>query len=214
MKKYFATLFLLFISLPLQAAPYKGFHEGPFILLEAGVMQADFDRDVAAGENVGRNFEPAAGLLFGWDITDHWGCFLQSQYSTNKNNGRREHITNNLLAARYSFIIDQLTPSSQFSAIPYLLSGFAFRISGLPGNQNSSDSIIPSYAVGPSIGGGLTFLLKKYLYLGVQVQGDLLFYNALHQNLDLANPALANQKVYRGGFQPSFASHFMIGVHY
>ena len=214
MKKFFATLFLLLISMPLQAAPYQGFHEGPYILLEFGALQADFDYNLAAAEKVGRDLEPNIGLLFGWDLTDNWGALFQSQYSTNKNRGRREHITNNLLAVRYSFIVDALTPSTNFSAIPYVLSGFGFRISALPGDQNSSDSVIPSFGFGPSVGGGLAFMVKKYLYLGFQVQGDLLFYDELRQNFDRANPLLANQKVYNGGFQPSFATHFMIGVHY
>ncbi|MBI4126587.1 MAG: hypothetical protein HY465_03755 [Deltaproteobacteria bacterium] len=78
----------------------------------------------------------------------------------------------------------------------------------------SSDQKVLSFGIGPTAGGGIAVLWKKYFFCGIDVREDFLFYDEIRQDLDLASPASTDQLIYQGGFHPSFAAVFFLGVHY
>ena len=208
----FIVLFLL--SATANAKPLEGFHAGPYLTVEIGLVQSSADDDQQANSKVGANFERSFGVLFGWNLNDYFATEIKGRYSTNQNQGRRQHLVNANLGGRYSFIFDKLTDFKSLRILPYVSSGIALRIASLPGNIQSSNSAITALAVGPYVGTGVTFMWKKYLYFGANLSGDLLFQESVRQDLDLASPALSNQLIYNGGFQPAFSTGFILGVHY
>ncbi|MBI4212228.1 MAG: hypothetical protein HY540_06275 [Deltaproteobacteria bacterium] len=191
----------------------KGFHEGPYLLFEGGVLQSDFDTDQVSGAQIGRDFEPSFGLIFGWNITDTIATELKGLYSTNLKSDRREHIVATNINLRYSFLVDALV-RNKLKIMPYVKIGPAVRLTAFPGNPQSSDQLIPSYAIGPSAGGGLMFIWGKYLSIGLDAHEDFLLFNDNRQDLDLASPAQTNQLVYKGGLHPQFGAGILFGVHY
>ena len=204
----------LLIATTAAAHPLEGFLEGPYLAFQGGAVQVDFDTDQQSGTNVGRAIEPTAGFLFGWNIWDHLAAELKGEYMTNDNHHRREHMINALMGLKYTFILDPLVDFPTLRILPFVETNLAARFSILPGNVLSSDQKITSSAVGPSAGGGIAFLWKKYFFFGIGAREDFLFYEGIHQNLDLATPPTTNQSIYSGGFKPSFAVMSFVGVHY
>lgn len=196
------------------AEPLKGFHEGPYIAFEAGALQAEFDTDQQSGARVGRDIEPVFGLLFGWNITDIIATELKGFYSQSNKSGNREHIIGSNINGKFTWINDRLTHRPSLQILPYLVGGLALRFGVLPGNDNASDQSVVAFGYGPSIGGGISLLWKKYIMFGVGAQGDFLFFDESRQNLDLATPTANNQLIYNGGFEPSFLTAFTFGIHY
>ncbi|PIU56350.1 MAG: hypothetical protein COS89_06115 [Deltaproteobacteria bacterium CG07_land_8_20_14_0_80_38_7] len=196
------------------ARPLKGFNTGPFLYLETGIMQIDFDKDQYNNTNNGDDFEPALGMIFGWNIRDWISAELQGLYTTNSNNDRREHIVGASLCSRYFFITNALTDIKNLKIMPTVKGGMAFRISSLPGNVNSTDSAVTSFGWGPTFGCGINFLIYKYLSIGLEVQEDLLFFDDIRQSLTVNGASLPNTLIYKGGFKPQFLGLFSIGVHY
>lgn len=201
---------IIIASSAAEAKPRKGFHTGPYLALEAGVMQEDFDRDQVTGLDIGRNFEPTFGFLFGWNIWDYFSGELQGRYATNINAGRREHIAAADAYARYTFILDALTNFTTLRILPFIKGGGAVRISALPGTINSSNNTVTRIGTGPSIGAGISFLWKKYFYFGIDAQESLLFFSDIDQTVN----GIPGTLVYKGGFHPSFSVMGMVGVHY
>ncbi|MBT3182848.1 MAG: hypothetical protein HN337_10145 [Deltaproteobacteria bacterium] len=204
------TLSLLLATLPSEAKPQKGFHTGPYLTVEFGLLQSDFDTDVAANQQIGRDFEPTAGILFGWNIYDTLSVELQGRYATNLKSGRREHIATGNVYGKYTFILDKLTDFKNLRILPFVKLGAATRFSVLPGNVNSDRDTVTQYGFGPSPGAGIAFLAYKYFYFGIDLQGDLLIFDDIKQTVNNVPGTL----VYRGGFHPSFSGMLMVGVHY
>jgi hypothetical protein len=192
------------------ARPKKGFHTGPYILLEGGIIGADNDTDVAANEKVGNDIEPSVGFLFGWNLWDELSTELQGRYATNFNHDRRTHIASGNVYAKWTFITDALTDFESLRILPFAKCGLSFRASILPGSRNSTKNTTTQFGVGPSPGAGIAFLWKKYFYFGVDVQGDLLFFNEIDQTVS----GVPGTRVYDGGFHPSVSAMGMVGVHY
>ncbi|MFH0799637.1 MAG: hypothetical protein V2A66_05595 [Pseudomonadota bacterium] len=193
-----------------QARPRKGFHSGPYLALEVGVVQEDFDNNRVTGRDVGNNLEPTFGFLFGWNIWDSFSAELQGRYATSTNGGSREHIANANAYARWSFITDALTNFESLRILPFLKAGLAVRVEALPGAPTAPHGTVTRVGIGPSVGGGLSFLVKKYLYFGVDLQEDLFTLDDLNQTVN----GVPNVLVYKGGFHPSFSGAVMLGVHY
>lgn len=192
------------------AQPKKGFHTGPYLALEVGILQADFDRDQAADEKVGRDFEPLFGFLFGWNFSDGLSAELQGLYATNINAGRREHIASANIYGKYTLVADTLTNFKNLSILPFAKAGMSIKAAILPGNRASDDSSVPSMGWGPTVGAGVAFLLYKYFYFGLDIQGDMLIFDDIRQTVG----GTPNTLVYKGGFYPSFGAMAVVGVHY
>ena len=204
-----ALAVLIAAPLSAEARPLKGFHTGPYLMIEIGAMQEDFDRDQITGQDIGRDWEPAFGFVFGWNIWDFFSGELQGRYATNLNSGRREHIATANAYAKFTLIADALTDFPTLRILPFAKAGLATRITALPGTPGAAHSTATRVGFGPSVGGGIAFLWKKYFYFGIDAQEDLLFMGSIDQTV---NGAM--RQVYDGGFHPSFSAMGMIGVHY
>lgn len=205
-----AAVLCFFLVSTAAARPKKGFHTGPYLALEGGVTQVDFDYDEVDGRRVGNDFEPTAGFIFGWNVRDDLSAEMQLRYATNTNAGRREHIASANVYARWTMIFDVLTDFKDLRVLPFLKGGAATRISGLPGNPGSSDGTVGSFGIGPSAGGGIAFLAFKYFYFGFDLHEDILFFDDINQTVNGVPGVL----VYKGGFHPSFNAMAILGVHY
>lgn len=62
--------------------PEKGWHKGPYVTANVGLMQITNDKHIITGAKFGSSVEPAFGISFGWDIADWIGPLLQINYST------------------------------------------------------------------------------------------------------------------------------------
>lgn len=205
-----AALAILAVAASAEARPRTGFHTGPYLALEIGIMQEDFDRDQVTGADVGRAFEPAFGFLFGWNIWDSFSGELQGRYATNRNADRRVHIASANAYGRYTFIADALTDFPTLRILPFVKGGTAVRVSAMPKTPAAGTGTVARVGAGPSVGGGVSFSWKKYFYFGVDLQEDLLFFDDIHETVNGA----VGTTVYRGGFHPSFSAMGMVGVHY
>jgi len=215
MRRILATTIALAILATAQASwarPAKGFHTGPYLVLEGGALHADFDTDQVTGQNQGNDWEPTVGFVFGWNIFDAFSTELQGMYTTDKNGGRRIHIASANIYAKLFLITDTLTDFPTFRILPFAKAGMGFRATILPSTPAASnpDDKVTRIGLGPSVGGGLAFLWKKYFYFGIDVQGDLYIYDDIDQTV----AGVPNTRVYDGGFQPSFTGMAFVGVHY
>ena len=192
------------------AKPVKGFLNGPYLTIEAGIVQADNDGDKFDGSKVGADFEPSIGFLFGWNITSKISTELQGRYSTHATSGRRNHIAQAGIYGRWFFINKSLTNFPTLRILPTVKAGMAVRASILPGDAASNDSTVTQLGWGPSIGTGLLFLWKQYFFFGIDVQEDFLNYEEKRQTIG----GISHILVYDGGFHPSFSALAIIGVHY
>ena len=199
----------ILVTASAEARPQKGFHSGPYLVLELGAMQEDFDRDQVTGQDIGSDFQPSFGFVFGWNIWDFFSGELQGRYSTNLSKSRREHIASANAYGKWTFIADALTDFPSLRILPFVKGGLATRVSALPGTPGSSNSVVTRFGVGPTAGAGIAFLWKKYFYFGIDVQEDFLFFNDIDQTV-----GGVMRRVYDGGFHPSFSASAMIGVHY
>lgn len=204
--------FLLFSSFGEQAfaRPKKGFHDGPYLCLEIGSMQSNFDTDQTSGAKVGRDFEPSFGFLFGWNVLDSISAELQGVYSTDLNRGRREHFANANTYVKFTPIFDSLTDFDSVKILPFVKSGLSIHVAALPGNPNSGDDVVRMIGWGPSIGAGITFLINKYIYIGIDTQEDFILFNDVTQNVS----GIPDTLVYKGGIHPIFSAMAILGVHY
>jgi len=192
-----------------EARPQKGFHTGPYLALELGAMQEDFDTDQVTGLDVGSDFQPTFGFVFGWNIWDYFSGELQCRYSTNMSSSRREHIATVNAYGKWTFIADALTDFPTFRVLPFLKGGIASRIAALPGTPAAGKSTLTRFGVGPSAGAGIAFMWKRYFYFGVDLQEDFLFFDGISQTVNGVS-----REVYEGGFHPSFSASAILGVHY
>ncbi len=196
------------------ARPLKGFNTGPYLVLEGGVIQATFDRDENTGDEIGHAYDPAVGLIFGWNVWDSFSAEIEGRYSTAKLNDTREHLVSANVYGRYSFILDALTDFDTLRILPTLKGGLSFRVASLPGDPSSSDKAITTFGWGPSFGGGLSFIVKKYIFFGFNVQEDLVFFKDVYQTLNVGGVDVPNVLIYKGGFYPQFSAMAFVGVHY
>jgi hypothetical protein len=213
MKRLITTALAVAISVSAAVAharPPTGFNTGPYLAIHGGVLQADFDTDQVSGTEVGRDFEPAVGFLFGWNIFDYFSTELQGLYSTNSNNSRRIHIAQADVNTKWFLVTDALTNFPTLRILPFLKGGMGIRVSVLPGNVGSTNTNVTNIGWGPTFGGGVSFIWKKYFYFGVDVQEDLFLYNDIHQTVN----GVPRTLVYKGGFHPSFGAMATLGVHY
>lgn len=192
------------------ALPRKGFHEGPFLALAAGITQFDWDVNQRTGVQEGNSYEPAFGLLFGWNVRDGWAPELQLRYATESEAGRREHIAAVNTGIVFTLLLDALTDLGHWQILPFLRPGGVYQLATIPGDPLSSSPRLISQGGGPSIGGGIRVLFKKYLYVGLQAQEEFIWHNSHTQSL----PGLGNVLVYKGGMDLQFQAFLTLGVHF
>lgn len=62
--------------------PEKGWHKGPYLTANVGMMQVSNDSHSITDRKFNGTFDPAFGLTFGWDIADWIGPQLQINFAT------------------------------------------------------------------------------------------------------------------------------------
>lgn len=210
---------LLFLALLLVASssawakPHKGFHTGPYLALEIGLSHNAFDKNIRENRNIGTLIEPTIGFLFGWNALDWLSAELEARYITSEKDDRREHIGGANLNAKFFLITDALTDFKTLRILPFGKVGAAFHVAVLPGDMAASDSTVTSFAYGPSVGGGVMFLFAKYVYLGLNVQGDFLFFDDIRQDITVGGTT-TSELIYKGGLTPQFVATAILGVHF
>jgi len=204
------TLIATLAPLQAWARPQKGFNVGPYLAIEAGAAQTEFDTDQVTGTKVASEFEPVFGFIFGWNIYDWFSTELQGLYSTDRNSGKRVHYGSAVMTTKYFLILDALTDFPTFRILPFAKAGAGFRVSVLPDTPAAGTGKVTSFGYGPSVGGGVAFIWKKYFFFGIDLQEDLFYFDSIRQTVN----GVPNVTVYKGGFQPQFTGAGFIGVHY
>lgn len=64
--------------------PEKGWHKGPYITANVGMMQLTNDKHSITGRKFNGTFDPMFGITFGWDIADWIGPLVQFNFATAK----------------------------------------------------------------------------------------------------------------------------------
>jgi hypothetical protein len=199
---------LLLASASAECRPDRGFNEGPYLDLLGGAGQFDFDYNQATQSKVGGDFEPLVGIIFGWNALDQLSAEIQARYTTNKNSGQREHIANANLYAKWMPIFDALTDFQSLRILPFVKGGMGITVAVVPGGDASTKMTMIGF--GPSVGGGIAFLWKKYVHFGIDVQEDFLYFGDQRQTVGSTPDAL----IYKSGFFHQFSGMGFIGVHY
>jgi len=205
-----ALLLSAAVATPAIARPGQGFNKGPYLAIEGGIAEVKYDHDETSVGDSGRNFDPAFGFMFGWNAWDWLSAELQGRYSTSVNAGHREHIAAANLYAKAFLITNALTDFPTLRILPFIKGGLGIHVGVLPGSTGSTDTKVTTVGVGPSLGGGLAFTWKKYVYFGLDVQEDLIFFEDTRQDVN----GVPGTTVYKGGFYPSLGAMGFIGVHY
>lgn len=184
------------------ASPPTGFHKGPYIMLNGGILNYTVDNNQRTGAKVGRDIEPSIGFNFGWFIKDSIAPELMVRYSTNKNGGSREHVVNVNLNAIYSFIVSP-------TIIPFAQIGPVAQFAAIPGDPSSSDRTIALWGVGAGAGGGIRLLFLKYGYAGLLAQMDFIKLPSKYQDI-----SGTSQRIIKGGFDVQPALSALAGFHF
>lgn len=204
-------LALFFLSLPnfLQARPREGFHTGPFLLLEGGILNLDWDVNQRTKVEEGKKIEPVFALNSGWHVVDWLAPELKIRYTTSRNGTRREHIGGVQLGVSVTPLFEKLL-GTEWLLLPFARPALALQFAGLPGDPNAVDKAIFTKGVGPAFGFGLRVLYHEYLYFGLELEEEFLFHEAQAQLLNDGTSA----EIYRGGWKLQFSTFATVGVHY
>ena len=206
-----AVCALLFaLSAPAAGEMTKGSLKGPYLDLQAGVTQATYDTDQTTAVKQGHSYEPTIGFLFGWNLVDWFSAEINGRYATTRNDDRREHLAGANLFAKFTWVNKWLTDFPTFRVLPFAKAGIGTHIAILPGAVSNGDSKVTMFSYGPSVGGGVAFIWKKYFHFGVDAQCDMVFFDDGTQTVN----GVPGTVVYKGGFYPSLVATGFLGVHY
>ncbi len=133
---------IIFIILMLASAnafakPTTGFHEGPYLLANVGILNYTVDNNIRTNTQVARDWEPSYGINFGWNIKDYIAPELEIRYATNKNNGNREQAVDVNLNVVYTFIATPLVMNDAMAFLPFVQAGPMVQFAGIPGIRSA-----------------------------------------------------------------------------
>lgn len=192
----------------LSARARKNFLAGPTIGFYGSAQRVNWDVNQRTGLAEGRSLEPMVGLGFGWNLSDTFAPELLVRYTSNANNGRRQYFVAANMGLAAIFLANP--NSDAFHILPFIKPGVGVWVSSLPGDTLAVDNRLSMKGIGPSIGGGVRFLFKKYLYFGLEAGEEWIYMEDKYQTLR----AGGTQLTYRGGFKQMFSGLLMMGVHF
>lgn len=205
------SLFSFFSSLPLYAdTPDKGFYQGPYLTLSAGAAQLTWDRNQRTGTQEGNSIQPLIHLGFGWNLLDWFAPELNMRFGTAKNGGRREYFAGANFGFNFIWVAKPLISFGSLKILPFLKPGFVFQGASLPGDPTAANTRFTTIGLGGGLGGGVRFIHNEYLYFGVELEQDWIFYEDTHQVLAVGG----NTLIYKGGWKRQLEGLVMVGVHF
>jgi hypothetical protein len=208
--------------------PDKGWHKGPYLTANAGMMQVVNDRHVVTGRKFNGPINPSFGLTFGWDIADWIGPMLQINYSfasgsvgtadgsaggyvpgTFPLQNAKEHVINLGLYARATlpYFINAGWQGNNLKVIPYLKLGGVGH--ALYVNASNANNKTGAYGGGIGMGAGVEFFVWKGLMFAIEGTEHIIFQGSYHKTI---NGILT--KVVDGGTKFQFNVQGLIGWHF
>ena len=200
--------------------PEKGWHKGPYLAANIGMMQVTNDKHAVTGRKFDGTFDLNFGLTFGWDITDWIGPMLQINYATatgTVGNGTATYPTEN--ARQHAMDISLFAKATlpyfttaewqwkNLKILPYAKlggTGHAMYV-----NAPNTNNKIGAYGGGPAVGLGCEFFIWKGFFFAIDATENLIFQGSYSRTINGVNT-----KVIDGGFKPQFVFAGLIGWHF
>lgn len=201
--------------------PEKGWHKGPYLAATVGMMQVTNDKHSQTDLKYDGTFDPAYGLVFGWDVADWIGPMLQVNFGTTTSDvGIAGNATYPLQSARqyavdFSILAKATLPyfthatwqKKNFKILPYAKLGGTGSVMYV--NASESNNKIGAFGGGPAVGLGVEFLVWKGLFLTLDTTEHLIIQKSYYRTINGSY-----LKVTDGGFKPHFSFAGMFGWHF
>lgn len=221
-------------------APEPGWHKGPYLTANVGMMQVTNDTHTVTGRKFDGPIDPAFGLTFGWDIADWIGPMLQINYATTTSevgdpnnvaapvtyNGityatgtfpiqnARQHVLDFSLFARAT--LPYFTKASwqpkKVKIIPYAKLGGTGH--ALFVNAPSDNNKVGAIGGGPAVGLGCEFFIWKGFMIALDATENFIIQKAFYRNITDAGGVSRSTKLTDGGFKAQFELFGMFGWHF
>lgn len=217
--------------------PDKGWHKGPYITGNVGMMQATNDRHVVTQRKFDGTIIPAFGLTFGWDIADWIGPQLQLSYGTATGQvgtsaavtsggtvypagtfpleNAREHAINFGLYCRATlpYFTKASWQGDNFKFIPYFKMGGVGH--ALYVNAPTAANKTGAFGGGIGFGLGAELFIWKGFVIAIDATENIIFQGSYYKNITPAGAAAAvRTKIIEGGTKPQFNLTGMFGWHF
>jgi len=200
--------------------PEKGWHKGPYLAANIGMMQATNDKHAVTGRKFDGTFDVNFGLTFGWDIADWIGPMLQINFATatgTVGDGTATYPTENARQYALDFSVFAKATLPYFTRaewqwknlkiLPYAKlggTGLAMYV-----NAPNTNNKIGAYGGGPAVGLGCEFFIWKGFFFAIDATENLIFQGSYSRTINGANTEVVN-----GGFKPQFVFAGLIGWHF
>lgn len=223
--------------------PEKGWHKGPYLTANVGMLQLTNDYHVVTGRPFDGQFNLAYGLTFGWDIADWIGPQMQINFTTKTDQVGDPNGGNNNGAA-YPSNPGVTFPAATFPAqngrqyaldfslfckatLPYftraewqpkIVKIIPFAKLGATGHAvfNSAPTtanMAGAFGGGPAIGAGVEFLIWKGFFVALDFTEHLILQKSIRKTIT-TNAGNQNFEITKGGFKPHFTLFGLFGWHF
>lgn len=201
--------------------PEKGWHQGPYLALHGGFMQASNDKNLVTNRTFDGAIIPAMGLTFGWDIADWIGPMLQFTFGTATDqvgdggvdspieNGR-EYAANISLFVRATlpyFTRASWQPNG-VKFIPYLKLGGTGHAIYVHADGDANKTGV--YGGGVGFGAGVEFFIWKGLFFAIDFTENVIFQQSEYKTVR----GVPNTKILDGGTQMQANLLGLLGWHF
>ena len=221
--------------------PEKGWHKGPYLGLNVGLMQVTNDKHIVTNKNFGNWANLDYGITFGWDIADWIGPLLQINFSTKKaqvgdaantaatvtydggvttfpigtfpvENAREYVVDVSILAkATLPYFTHASWQPKMVKILPFAKLGGT--VHALYVNATTAADKSGAVGGGPAVGVGCEFLVWKGFFLALDFTEHLIIQKAFTKNIT-TTAGSQNFKVTKGGFNPHFSLNGIFGWHF
>ncbi len=248
MKRFLGIVLLLaIVALSVDAFagpswPDKGWHKGPYLTANVGMMQVGNDKHAVTRRPFNGAIDPAFGITFGWDIADWIGPMLQITYATATgqvgdpaNNAAqvaylggtfvalvgtfptqnaRQHVLDLGLFCRATlpYFINAGWQKQNFKFIPYVKLGGVGH--ALITYPQNKNNTIGAYGGGIGIGAGVEMFIWKGIYVGIDATENIIFQGKYKRNIQDATGVTQNLTLTDGGTTFHFNLLGMFGYHF
>lgn len=223
--------------------PEKGWHKGPYVGAQVGLVQVSNDNHIITGRQFGSWPNLGFGLAFGWDITDWIGPLLQVAYSTKTaqvgdsnggNNGGAPYASQPAYTfPAGTFPVEQARQHqvdiSLFAkaTLPYFTRAewqpkmvkiipyakLGATGSGVYVNASTTADKSGAFGGGPAVGVGCEFFIWKGIFVALDFTEHLIFQQSISKNIT-TTVGPVSFKLTEGGFQPHFSLNGIFGWHF